>query len=330
MKQIGILFILIIFTVQSCNIGTSGTWKNEDIDESLKNEIRVLNDKIVVAVTTNNTNLFKDIMSEKLKEKSEGELDKFIEHFNKRIKNKDYKILDEYHIKNSTTHIGNTVISGVDGDNDYVIHYQALNREMFISLIISVNGMDEFLFTNIYGKYPDGWKLNIFQVGQYTINNKTATELFLKAQSDYKKGYLVDAANNMFLGSQISKPANNFLKYQKEDEMKKFYETIMNEIKSKYQFPMIISEIGSKPQILNISPKGIDEGYFPMVEYLTNLDLKDTVAIKTENDKIHKNIGNVFKGIDKDKKYVFYKAYNEIPDGKTPVPTYGFVKKLKK
>lgn len=329
MRQIVIFFILIIFALQSCNLGTSGTWKNENIEASLKSEIKVLNDKIVEAVTTNNSGLFKDLMSEKLKEKNGGKIDKFIEQFSKVIKNKEYKILDEYHVKNSTTGFGNTVISGAGGDNDYVIHYQAMNKEMFISLIISMNGMDEFLFTNIYGKYPDGWKLNIFQIGQYTVNNKTATELFRKAQSEYEKGYLVNAANNMFLSSQVSKPANNFWKYQKENEMKGFYETLMNEIKNNYQFPMTISEIDSKPQIFNIFPLGMEDGYFPMVEYLTNLDLKDTVATKIENNKIHKNIGNVFKGLDKDKKYIFYKAYSEIPNGKTSVPAYGFVKKLK-
>jgi hypothetical protein len=43
---------------------------------------------------------------------------------------------------------------------------------------------------------------------------------------------------------------------------------------------------------------------------------------------IHQSIGHIFKGIDKDKRYLYYKAYNEMPNGTTPVPTYGFVKKL--
>jgi hypothetical protein len=65
-----------------------------------------------------------------------------------------------------------------------------------------------------------------------------------------------------------------------------------------------------------------------MVEYLTSIDLNDTVRTKVENELIHQSIGHIFKGIDKDKRYLYYKAYNEMPNGTTPVPTYGFVKKL--
>ncbi len=74
----------------------------------------------------------------------------------------------------------------------------------------------------------------------------------------------------------------------------------------------------------------MNEGYFPMIEYLTKIDLKDTIQTRIENDGIHKIIGDKFKGIEKDKNYIFYKAFSRMLDGKTEVPTYGFVKKLKK
>ena len=90
-----------------------------------------------------------------------------------------------------------------------------------------------------------------------------------------------------------------------------------------------MNAIKTNPQIINIFPQGMQDGYFPMVEYLTNIDLKNTVSTKEENNLIHKSIGQVFKGLDKGKKFIFYKAYSQMPNGKTPVPTYGFVKELK-
>jgi len=65
-----------------------------------------------------------------------------------------------------------------------------------------------------------------------------------------------------------------------------------------------------------------------MIEYYSSISLGDTATLRLENDKINQEIGKVFKGIDKDKKFLFYKAYNELPNGKTPVKTYGFVKEL--
>ena len=326
MKKILILLSLVIFGLQSCNIGTSETWKDENIDASLKREIETLDNKVIEAIASNNTMLLKKIMSEKLLEKSGKNIGQLIEQVGRVISSKNFNILNQYHVKNSTTGIGNTVLSGISKENDYIIHYQALNKEIFISIIIPENRLDEFIITNIYGKYPDGWKLNILQFGQYRINGQTAPELYSKAKGEYEKGYLVDAANDIFLSSRVANPANKFWQYQKEDEIKKFYNKVLTEIKSEYSFPLTLEKINTKPQIMNIFPFGMQEGYFPMVEYLTNINLKDTVKTKIENDQIHQSIGKEFKGLDKDKKYIFYKAYNEIPNGKTPVPAYGFVK----
>ncbi len=326
MKKFLILLSLVIFGLQSCNVGTSETWKDENIDASLKREIETLDNKVIEAIASNNTMLLKKIMSEKLLEKSGKNIGQLIEQVGRVISSKNFNILNQYHVKNSTTGIGNTVLSGISKENDYIIHYQALNKEIFISIIIPENRLDEFIITNIYGKYPDGWKLNILQFGQYRINGQTAPELYSKAKGEYEKGYLVDAANDIFLSSRVANPANKFWQYQKEDEIKKFYNKVLTEIKSEYSFPLTLEKINTKPQIMNIFPFGMQEGYFPMVEYLTNINLKDTVKTKIENDQIHQSIGKVFKGLDKDKKYIFYKAYNEIPNGKTPVPAYGFVK----
>jgi hypothetical protein len=329
MKNLILLTILTVFGLQGCNVGTVGTWKDENIEQSLKNEIETLDKKVMEAVTTNNVELLKSIMSEKLLEKGGDSLDQFIEQASTIITTTDYKVLNQFQTKNSTTGIGNTIISGVSELNDYVINYQALNKEMFVSLLIPESGLDEFIVTNIYGKYPDGWKLNIIQFGPYKVNGQTAPELYTKAKEEYERGYLVNAANNIFLSSKVANPANILWRYQKEDEMKALQEAIMKSVNETYSFPLTIEKVDSKPKILTIYPQGMKEGYFPMVEYLTNIDLEDTIATKAENDQIHDLIGQTFSGIDKGNRYIFYRAFGEMPNGKTPLPTYGFIKELK-
>jgi hypothetical protein len=332
MTRINYLYFLVFlatFGLQGCNFGASKTMMDENIKQSLKIEIEALDEKILEAVTSNNPELFKTVMSDRLIEKSGDKIDQMIEQVSNLFTVKDYRVLNQFHVTNSKPGIGNTVFSGISGLNDYKIQYQAENKEMFISLLIPKTGIDEFLIANIYGKYPEGWKLNIIHFGQYKVNGQTAPELYIKAKEKLDKEYLVDAVNAMFLCSLVLNPADLYWKYQKEDEMKLLQEKVMSIANTKYSFPFTLEEIDTKPSILSIYPQGMHEGYFPMIEYLTSIDLEDTLSTKAENEKIHKLIGQKFHGIDKDKKFIFYKAFSQMPDNVTPVATYGFVKELK-
>ncbi|MBI9056767.1 MAG: hypothetical protein JEZ01_03240 [Labilibaculum sp.] len=329
MRQIFILSLLIIIGIQSCNVGTTGFWKDENISQSLKNEINKLDKKVFEAIVSNNHKQIKSLMSDKLLDISGDNIDKLVDQANTIIKNDDYRVLNQFYVKNSTTGIGNTVMTGFSDPEDYIIHYKALNKEMFISLIIPTNGLDEAIITNIYGKYPEGWKLNIIQLGMYKVNGKTAPQLFAKAKKELDNGYLVDAANSISLCTRVIRPANKIWQYQKEEDIKKIQAKIGTEINLNYSFPLTLNGIQTKPKILTIYPLGTSDGYFPMIEYLTDINLKDTIRTKEENQLIHNSIGEVFKGIDMNKKYILYKAFSEMPNGVIPVPTYGFVKEIK-
>ena len=329
MRKFIVLLLIPFLVVQSCNMGTRKSWSDDNINQNLKSQINKLDELVVEAITTNDPDKLKALMSKKLLDNSGDNINQLVHQANVFISNPDYDILNQFYTKNTTTGLGNTLFSGLKGINDYTLFYQALNKEMFVSVIIPDGDHNKYVLTNIYGKYEGGWKLNILQFGQYKANGFTATELFTKAKKEYDKGYLIDAAFDMIMSSNISKPANQLWKYLQEDEMKEFYETVMAEVNKEYAFPLKLDKIDSKPEILNISPQEIDEGSFPMVEYLTKIDLKDTVNTRLENDEIHKSIGEIFKGLDTNKEYIFYKAWNEIPDGKTLKPNYGFVKELK-
>lgn len=329
MKYIFLMSILIFSTLQSCKVGTSGSWSDENIDPTIKSEIRLVDSQVLKAISSNDPDLLKSNMSKMLLSESGTKLDGILNQVSNIITTDEYSILNQFMVKNSTTNIGNTVMSGISELNDYIIHYQALNVEMFISVLIPKSGNEEFIITNIYGKYSDEWKLNIFQIGQYRIDGQTAPELYTKAEEEFEKGYIVDAANSAFLYSKIVKPGNELWQYQKEKKMEDLQKKIMSSINEQYQFPLILDKIESQPKIVSVYPMVVEEGYFPMIEYITSIDLGDTTNTKRENDSIHKIIGKTFNGIDKDKKYLFYKAYSRMPDGKTQVPTYGFVKELK-
>lgn len=322
-----LLLILTVLTLQSCNLGTSGTWRNDNIEKDKREQIKILNDKLFKAIISNDVTGVKALMSNKLLENGTSGLDKLISQISTSIKSDSYKILDEYNVHNSTTGIGNTLLSGISGENDYVIKYQALNKEMYASLLLPQGLNDELLITAIYGKYDNQWKINILQFGQYSLFKKTAPNYYKLAKESYDKSYLIDAVNYIGLSKQCLRPANDFFQYQKEKDINEFYDNVMKEVNSRYTFPLTLHNVDTKPKVFRIYPQEMSEGIFPAVLYLTNINLKDTTALKIENEKVKIEVGKLFPGIDKEKKAVLYRAFNELPNSSNTkvVKNYGFV-----
>ena len=320
-----LLLILTVLTLQSCKLGASGTWKNENIDKDKKEQIKNLNDKLFKAITSNDVAGVKALMSDKLLEKGAADLDKLINQVSASFKSESYRILDEYNVRNSTAGIGNTLPSGISGDNDYVIKYKALNEEMYVSLLLPTGLDNELLITAIYGNYGDKWKINILQFGQYSLFKKIAPDYYKLAKESYSKSHLIDAVNYVGLSKQCLRPAGDFFQYQKEKVINEFYDKVMKEVNSKFAFTLTLDSVDTKPKIFRVFPEMINEGFFPMVYYLSDINLKDTGALKIENAKVKKEVERLFTGIDKDKKFVFYWVFNEMPDGKKDVESYGFI-----
>lgn len=329
-KTIIFFLTLIILLLAGCKLNSNKTFKNDNIPSDIKIKIVQLDNHIIKAIKTNNLENLKHVFSDKLIEKvGQEKIDSIFNITNQILFDKDFKYKDQIYIENTTKNVSNTIFSGLTDDYDYIIHYQALNKKMFISMLLPKDTEDELLITLIYGLYGDEWKLNIFQFGQYSIFNKTAIDYLKNAQVDFENGYLIDAANNLFVGQQCLKPADQFLQYQKEKDFIDLQQKVMTKLNSTYTFPLTLDKVSTKPQIFNIHPQRIDLGNFPMIRYYSKLSLKDTINLKKENLEIQKVIGEVFKGIDKNKKFVFYWAFDELPDGTIKERKhYGFVQEI--
>jgi hypothetical protein len=315
-----------------CKLNSNQTFINDNIPTEIKEKINQLDSKVTSAVKQNNTEILKDIFADKLiDEVGQTKIDSIFNLVNQVLGEKEFKHKDQFYIKNTTKNVSNTIFSGLSNDDDYIVHYKALNKNMFISTLLPKNTEDEQLITLIYGLYGNDWKLNIFQFGQYSILNKTAIDYYKLAQKDFENGFLVDAANNLFLGQQCLKPGNQIIQYRKEKEFVDLQEKVMSQINSTYVFPLTIEQVKTKPQIFNVHPQRVAEGSFPMIRYYSKIELQDTIKLKNENLEIQKVIGDIFKGIDKNNKYIFYWAFDEIPDGTLKNRQhYGFVQEIEK
>nr|WP_294942041.1 hypothetical protein [uncultured Mucilaginibacter sp.] len=327
-----LLAFLVIPAINSCNFSANGTWVNDHIDGGIQTEIHPLNKKLFRAFMANDVAAAKKLMSPGLLAQTGTKMDTIMTAVAKSFNAADYEVVDEYYTKNSGTGVNNTLISNKGNSNDYTINYTALNKEMYVSLLSPKNLPVTCLILAIYGKYDDAWKINILQVGEYKILNKTAPDFYNDALKLYNKGSLIDAANLMFTASELKAPGDKLMSYKNDAVMKSFFEKVVSEANAAYKFPVTLTAVATKPSVFAITPQLLAaepyKGIYPVIKYLSAINLADTIALKAENKEVQKNIGGVLKGIDQDKTYVIYQAFNQMPDGKTPMKHYGFLQKL--
>jgi hypothetical protein len=316
-----LIFIGLTF-LGGCTAST-GNW-NDHIDSDSRTQIKAMNERVIEAIHKNNSQKLITLFSNELKAESGTEIPDFLNKIHSSFESENYTLLDEYMTTNSAVGTTATVLKGVSGESVYKINYPVITKETYISLIIIDGIINKVLLTCMYGKYGEEWKVNVLRVGDYSYFDKNAVDFYKQAKSNYENGHLIDAATDITMVQQTAVPAENFFQYQKEDEMKAFAKNVFKEANEKYPMPMKVEAIKTIPQIYNIMPKPMNEGVFPMVSYISKINLKDTVLLKAENEELKKVIGTLFPGIDKNKKYVFFQAYNDIPNGRTPTEHFGF------
>jgi hypothetical protein len=329
-----LLLISLVFLFQSCKNSDSGAWVNNNIDNDIRTQIGELNKKLFKGIMSNDTSAVLSLLSPQLLKSAKKEIDTLVGRSSMSYNAKEYTVLDEYYTKSIYKNRLDTLSSTRGNIYDYVLNFHATNKEAYASLLISKDIPVNCILLVLYGKYGNTWKINSLQIGQYSINNKTAPDYYKDAMAQYNSGNLVDAVNLMGITAQLAYPIGSYFQYKLEDSMKTACNKVLIDADLKYQLPFFVDQISTRPQLFSIGPKIVEEAnhgsIYPLIKYKSTIKLTDTVALKAENTALQKVIGSVFKGIDQNKNYIFYQAYDQIPDNKTPnIKYYGFVQKIK-
>jgi len=321
MKNYFLYGSLLAIVMTSCTF--SETKKDNQIDPLIKNQIHLLNSRIIDGMVEDRPDKVLAVSSDKLRERK-GEIIMLAQVLKGLLKKDHFRVMNEYYQKNASKKHEGMVISGKNGDHDYQIRYEALNKEMYVLVGYFEDARDQKCFTFVYGKYGNDWKLNYMQAGILKIMNKDAFDWYRIAKSEYEKGYLIDALCHMGISSQLLKPANHQWQYQKEKEMEAFDQKVTHETYKKYSFPLTVNDVKTKPVIFRIYSQVIPEGYFPLILYTTTVDFNDVAKLSRECREIHDSIGKLFKGIDTNNKILLYRPMKSIPTGTDKTKQYGF------
>lgn len=316
-------FLLLIIVVQSC-ADKAGSWKNEQINAGKREDFHKLNDEAFKYIKANDPKGLQSLLCKELIDDSHTE--RLVELISSRLNDDKYSMLDEYYVINKYKDY-DTIFSKGKDINSYSLNYPGITREMYITFFVPKTSENKYMVSIAYAKYNYGWKISTLDLEPYTINGKTGPELFKLAKEQYSKHYLIDAVNNIALALTCFKPSEIW-QYPNEGEISVLNGKVINEANERYKFPFTLNQVTTKPQIIRIYNQINADGAYPVVYYLSKINLKDTLAIRRENEQIKKVIGKAMPGIDKDKKYVFYAAFNQRPTGYKTVDHYDMTDKL--
>lgn len=326
MKFFATLLILFASVFMSCNTIVTGIRKNENINPEVRSEIKKLDELVMQKIFAADSNGLMSLCSEKTLAVSRKDIGILIRTLNQKIHKNNFTAFNNYHSVNAVPN--GTVFIPVDlsSAGGYTLRYTSATKESCLSqYLVSDSISSDFMLTIFYTQGKDKWEISLIQFYLYRICGKTAPELLADAKSSYANNNLVDAVNYATLTQYIARPGENAWIYAHEEDMRTFYNKVYEEAKQRFDFPIALPEIKTAPKIIGFSPKPTDIGILPLISYQSTVPLADTNALKEEYRAIRAESVNIFEGLNRDNKFVCYKAFNELPGDKKEVPVFVFI-----
>ncbi|MDR3694461.1 hypothetical protein [Mucilaginibacter sp.] len=294
---------------QSCVL-VPGSWKNDKISSGKRDDFHTLNNGALKYLKADDPKGLVPFLS---KDMIAANNERTVEQISIELKAHDYALMDEFYVVNKSMGDDTVLAKGPDITR-YGLKYPYKTTEMYFAFFTPKKCDNKYMVSLIYGKFDYGWKIIKMDVQRYTINGKTAPELFALARDQYEKKDYQASLNNISLAIDCFKP-NEYIQYPDEVDATPFYNKVREKVNETYHYPLILRQVSTGPMILRVYNDESDEGSYPMIYYMTHFPLKDTTAVKKENTEIRKAVGKMFPGLDDNNNYILYSAFNERPTG---------------
>ena len=316
------LFLGLFLAFQSC-MPVPGSWKNDQISAGKRDDFHQLNSSAITYLKANDPKGLKMVGS---KEMNQQINERLVERISYWLNDNTYKLLDEYYAVHK--YKDTDTIPVKSGDiNRYSVLYPDKAQEMYMAYFVPEKGNNKYMLSLVFAKLSYGWKLVKFSLEPYTLNGKTAPELYALARQQYDKQEVQAALNNVSLAMTCFEPGA-YWKYPDKGDAQDLYVRVNKAVNERYSYPLILHQLSTGPMILRVYNKTVDDGTYPMIYYMTHYELKDTDDVKKENLKIRAVIAKLMPGIDENNKYILYSAFNKQPTGYNTVEHFEMMVKV--
>jgi len=309
MKKILLLFLALII-LQSCNSGN--TTANKSIDAKLRKTISNKNDSLIAAMATSNLQIYYALESPEYKKHRQTSTIRPSNIFKKGIFKPEYSVYDEFFVTNTERYVKTEVTSK---EHDYTFTFSNDKPQSYISVLKVSGHQFDSLLVITYGLTDEGWKVyavDIFGLGNW---GKSVNDYYQLAKQDEQKGFLINAYISARNASDlIDRGKDQKLQWNNTNEIIEYAKELEAAIDDKYNFPITLQKVHTKPALLSIEPRAILNHIVPTVNYYTPTSITDIVQLKQEKEAIKHELRNVFKKDINFNAPMVYRAYND-PDG---------------
>lgn len=316
MKRILCIFVSLLLTVVFCtscvtvSSNISIHYKNEEIEQDLLDEIKVLDDMFIKSITTNDLSTLNEMLSSEMQQFFESN-ESALASFNDMLNGSEYSYFDRYYLKTNTTG-KDTNVAMFSENNEYVITINS-KCEAFVSIILVPHGCIDTLLFIVYERSNDGWIVTSVSLGDYRFHGMNANDMFEKLIKLKEQGHLMSAFQYASCATILTRPAP-FFQYVNEKEIKDEINELYSDLNNNYKFPYTLES--SNVYLYGASCINTQQTILPIIQYITEIDLNDpdnVTAIEQEAYTIHDEVMNIFPGFEEDFALFLYKAYNEPP-----------------
>ncbi len=330
MKKFLPVLSIALLLFQSCLNGQikNGIYKNDQIESKIRKTINANNKIAYSAISDGKLDGLDGIIWDSLKMNLNDEFrNKFIPQMSRIMKGKTYKVYADIYVQTVKEHDSCRIEAG-EGNNKWEMKIATRTKETYLSMLITGDTLNEVMLTLVYEKIGGKWKLCNVMGEDFSLTGKNALDLYHYAQELEKKNYLMDAVNYMSLSNHCLHPGGQYFLYAQQKEIKDYTDSLTKKAMAIFPFPYLMEQVKSMPTVVNLHYEVYEHIFVPFIAYQSHYYVKDTVALKNENDEIQSKIGTIFPGMDKIHKNILYRVYNDLPQGNSNPPYYGFIQKI--
>ncbi|MDX1357872.1 MAG: hypothetical protein R3232_03475, partial [Clostridia bacterium] len=210
---ISVLLILILtaYSLSSCSLGFGTTISKMDdsINKKYQDILKELDNDVLSAIHNNDSRGFNDLISHELRNTGIN-IESFTAEMGEILKDQELSYLKRYHSK--LRKIGNhgfTIMSPSE-DEMFVARISGVGNEVLVSFRKTMTGVVDYALNTIYIKEKGEWKIGSIHLCAYSVQDKSALELYGEAKTLIEQGYTLPAFFMYILWNQVSALGDNF------------------------------------------------------------------------------------------------------------------------
>lgn len=297
-----LLFAALLF-MQSCN--TSDVTVTEKIDAKLKEQIRDKNDSLMVAFSSSDLAIYKELGSEKFVKNLQANTRIVSEPFRKGFFKAVFTVYDEFLVTNN----GARDKIEIPSKHGYTFSFVNEEKQSLVSFLKVSRGQLDYLITVIYGYTNNKWQVNELYYSFLGNWGQTTPDFYKMAKQYEAKGMLLNAYLAANTAAVCSDSHNDNFTWNDVKRIKLYEKTLFAKVNEKYSFPITLTKVPTKPVVVSLEPNVIINETVPCINYQTSISIKDTIAIKKEQVEVKSAIKTIFKDLN----FKSNMAYNAIP-----------------